>query len=152
MNLKDKWIYFAAPLFTAAERQFNETLSQYIEHAGYAVFLPQNECAHASKNEEIFLQCIRGLDNAWCVVAVLDGSDVDSGTSFEAGYAYAKGIPIIGIRTDFRNSGDDGHCNLMLSKSIAAACFVNSQKDNAAEELAECLQKEITALLLKAVK
>lgn len=41
------------------------------------------------------------------VIAVLDGTDVDSGTASEVGFAYALGKPIIGLRTDFRLAGDN---------------------------------------------
>jgi len=40
------------------------------------------------------------------VVALLDGPQVDDGTAWEIGYAHARGIPVIGIRTDFRQAGD----------------------------------------------
>lgn len=41
------------------------------------------------------------------IVANLDGTDVDSGTAAEIGFAFAKGKLIIGYRGDFRNSGDN---------------------------------------------
>lgn len=34
-------LYFAAPLFCDAEREFNEKLTNQIELLGYEVFLPQ---------------------------------------------------------------------------------------------------------------
>lgn len=152
MDIKDKWIYFAGPLFTAAERQFNEALAQYIEQAGFAVYLPQKECHGIIKANDIFNQCIKGLDNAWCVVAILDGADADSGTSFEVGYAYAKGIPVIGLRTDFRKSADDGHLNLMLSQSIATLCFISSLESISIEEIGYKLKEEINSLLVRIFK
>ena len=39
----------------------------------------------------------------------------------EIGYAYAKGIPVVGIRTDFRvcsDSGDVGVVNAMIQGSV----------------------------------
>ncbi|MCX8124563.1 MAG: nucleoside 2-deoxyribosyltransferase [Spirochaetes bacterium] len=152
MDIKDKWIYFAGPLFTAAERQFNIELSQYIEHAGFAVYLPQKMCAGISSHDEIFTRCIQGLDNAWCVLALLDGADADSGTCFEVGYAYARGIPIIGIRTDFRKSGDDGFLNLMLTKSVKSLCIVNSLETTSMEEIAKRVKEEINRLLVTVLK
>lgn len=152
MDIRDKWIYFAGPLFAAAERNFNQELSQYIEQAGFAVYLPQNECKGITQAEEIFKRCIKGLDNAWCVIAVLDGADADSGTCFEVGYAYAKGIPVIGLRTDFRKSGDDGFVNLMLSKSVETLCFVNCLETTLIEEIAKRLKDEINKLLLTVIK
>ena len=41
------------------------------------------------------------------VLAVLDGSDVDSGTAAEIGYAAALARPVVGLRSDLRNSGDN---------------------------------------------
>lgn len=42
------------------------------------------------------------IDRSDIVLAVLDGTDVDSGTASEIGYAYAKGKLIIGYRGDLR--------------------------------------------------
>lgn len=47
------------------------------------------------------------IDACDLVFAVLDGSDVDSGTAAEIGYAFAKAKPIIGYRGDFRLSADN---------------------------------------------
>ena len=47
------------------------------------------------------------IDAAQAVVAVLDGTDVDSGTAAEIGFAAALATPIVGVRTDFRPSGDN---------------------------------------------
>lgn len=41
------------------------------------------------------------------VVAILDGTDVDSGTASEIGFAANMGRPIIGYRGDFRLSADN---------------------------------------------
>jgi nucleoside 2-deoxyribosyltransferase len=41
------------------------------------------------------------------VIAVLDGVDVDSGTAAEIGFAYGLGKRIWGLRTDFRQTGDN---------------------------------------------
>ena len=56
------------------------------------------------------------LNKADVVIAILEGSDADSGTCIEMGYAAAKGIPIIGVRTDFRASQDRG-VNRMVSQT-----------------------------------
>jgi nucleoside 2-deoxyribosyltransferase len=47
---------------------------------------------------------IRGADG---LLAVLDGADVDSGTAAEVGFAAALGLPIVGVRTDLRLTGDN---------------------------------------------
>lgn len=56
------------------------------------------------------------------VVALLDGPQIDDGTAWEIGFAYGKGIPVIGIRTDFHKGGETkkGCMNAMIEASILA--------------------------------
>ena len=58
------------------------------------------------------------------VVALLDGAQVDDGTAWEIGYAYAKGMPVIGLRTDFRlcADSDGGLVNAMIQCSVLNMC------------------------------
>lgn len=114
-----KKIYLAGALFTLAEQEFNSELD-YRLILDFDIFLPQRECIGLETPIEIFNKCKSGID--WCdiIVAIADGTDVDSGTSWEIGYAYGTGKPIILIRTDFRQRGDDFGLNCMLSKSAEA--------------------------------
>ncbi|MCL2141357.1 MAG: nucleoside 2-deoxyribosyltransferase [Methanimicrococcus sp.] len=57
----------------------------------------------------------------------LDGTDVDSGTAWELGYAYAENKPIIGIRTDFRIHMPNEKVNLMIQETLKA--FVDNLDD-----------------------
>lgn len=118
-------VYLAGPLFTQAERLWNRRLAERLaEELGCEMVLPQDfpvpggvdaEAHHS----EIFRRCIEGLDACDLVVAILDGPDVDSGTAFEVGYAYARGKAVVGVRTDFRPQHERG-TNLMLSRSCHA--------------------------------
>ena len=65
----------------------------------------------------------RAIDACDAVFAVLDGTDVDSGTAAEIGYAFAKGKPILGYRGDFRLSADNegGVVNLQVEYFIRAS-------------------------------
>lgn len=47
------------------------------------------------------------IESSQGVLAVLDGPDVDSGTAAEIGWAAAKGLPVVGWRSDIRRSGDN---------------------------------------------
>jgi nucleoside 2-deoxyribosyltransferase len=49
----------------------------------------------------------KGIEESDGVLAVLDGTDVDSGTAAEIGYAAAINKKICGYRSDFRRSGDN---------------------------------------------
>jgi len=69
-----------------------------------------------AKNEELIRAC-EGM------VAILDGVDVDSGTSGEIGFAYALGKTVFGLRTDWRVTGDNeaSGVNLQLRYFIEAS-------------------------------
>ncbi|APH38994.1 nucleoside 2-deoxyribosyltransferase [Methanohalophilus halophilus] len=123
MNCKK--IYLAGPLFSEAEKNFNEQLTKRIEIAGYDVFLPQRDSTDTKSMRkeqnaaELFRKNSEAIDRADLVIAILDGgSDVDSGTAWEIGYAYAKNIPVMGLRTDFRTLGIEGTVNLMIEKTL----------------------------------
>ncbi|MGC8645857.1 MAG: nucleoside 2-deoxyribosyltransferase [Thermoplasmata archaeon] len=49
------------------------------------------------------------------LIAVLDGTDVDSGTAAEIGFAYGIGKRVYGYRGDFRKTGDNCNCTLTSS-------------------------------------
>jgi nucleoside 2-deoxyribosyltransferase len=113
-------IYLAGPIFSLAERRFNEALCEQIRLAAphIEVILPQERAkAHigaADQNRHIFDECVRGLEECDAVVAILDGPDADSGTCVELGLAFAMKKPILGLRTDFRISEERG-LNLMVA-------------------------------------
>jgi nucleoside 2-deoxyribosyltransferase len=136
VELPAKPIYLAAPLFSKAEQNFNAHLGEYLAETGYTVFLPQNECAGLTL-ENIYRTCLAGLQTARIVVAILDGADADSGTCWECGHAVALGIPVIAVRTDFRNSGDTGGFNAMLYYS---ARKVIENSDRYLEEILEAIE------------
>ncbi len=127
MEKNKKSIYLANPLgFTEAGRHFlHEKLIPTIEDLGYTVINPFEEIskeeveeAKASdfkEREENLKELDRGMgesnrksiENCDIVIAVLEGSDVDSGTAAEVGYATGIGKKIIGYRSDFRLSSEN---------------------------------------------
>ena len=115
-------IYLAAPLFSEAEREYNQSIARLLSVNFYDVFLPQDVGdTHADRGGEehrrIFDQNKKALESADAVVAIIDGADADSGTAWEMGYAAAQGKPVIAIRTDFRKVGQSELVNLMLEQS-----------------------------------
>lgn len=114
-------VYLAAPLFSEAECDFNRKLSNAIKSLGFKVFLPQedsNNVKGRNRQKVIFDKNIEGMDNADIIVAVVESTDIDSGTAWEIGYAFAKDKPIIALRTDFRTLGIEGTVNLMIERSV----------------------------------
>lgn len=96
-------IYIAGPFFTDEERTFlkiviesvketfpNEKLFIPMEH-----FIPNGE--NLSNNEwaeAVFKMDVEALNKCDRVVAAYLGLRSDTGTAWEIGYAYAKGIPV----------------------------------------------------------
>jgi nucleoside 2-deoxyribosyltransferase len=110
-------IYFAGPLFNAAERDWNVALASALRAAGHEVFLPQEQ-EPGKDAAGIFATDVGGIDWAEGLVAIMDGADPDSGTCWEVGYAYRK-KPIVLVRTDMRRnqgSGGSGY-NPMLTEA-----------------------------------
>jgi nucleoside 2-deoxyribosyltransferase len=115
-------IYLAGPLFTEAEQTYNRMLYDLLTRHFFEVYLPQEvgDTSHSRSRKEhqaIFCRHVEALGNADMVVAVVDGADADSGTAWEMGYAYALGIPVVSLRTDFRHAGHHERVNLMLEES-----------------------------------
>ena len=111
-------LYFAGPLFTAAEQDWNAELTGALRAAGHEVFLPQ-ENEPGKTAAEIFAVDVGGIDWADGLVAIMDGPDPDSGTCWEVGYAYGRGKPMVLVRTDIRTlegSGGAGY-NPMLTEA-----------------------------------
>lgn len=109
-------LYFAGPLFTSAERAWNDALVTALRDGGHEVFLPQDQ--EPGKNASgIFSTDVGGIDWADALVAIMDGPDPDAGTAWECGYAYGK-KPIVLVRTDFRaQTGSGAPYNPMLTES-----------------------------------
>ena len=122
-------IYQAGPLFTAAEVRWHKDFKSRLSAEGHLVFWPgdfftQQEIEDwgADAPRKIMERDSETIDGCHVVVALLDGAQVDDGTAWEIGYAYAKGVPVIGIRTDFRNGGDTAHgrVNAMIEGSCVS--------------------------------
>jgi len=119
-------VYVASPLgFTTSGLTFsNEVLLPLLRHHGLAPLDPwsgpdlfgpalalpigdERRVAVARANHLTAERNATMISGASGLLAVLDGSDVDSGTAAEVGFAAAIPIPIVGWRSDSRCSGDN---------------------------------------------
>jgi nucleoside 2-deoxyribosyltransferase len=110
-----KRIYLAGPLFSAAKQAWLRETKTRIERTipNVSVVWPfelfdQAEIAGWGDDapRRVMESCRDALAACDEMVALLDGPQVDDGTAWEIGFAHAMGIPVIGIRTDFRRAGD----------------------------------------------
>ncbi|MGA2012507.1 MAG: nucleoside 2-deoxyribosyltransferase [Solirubrobacteraceae bacterium] len=62
---------------------------------------------------------LEAIDSCVMLAAFLDGQEPDSGTVAEVGYGAALGLRCFGLRTDLRQSGEDGvHVNLQVETLV----------------------------------
>jgi len=128
------YIYFAAPLFSEAERSFNRRAADILEELHFHVHLPQelddDETARGENRERaIYEGNLKALKAADIVVGVIDGADADSGTAWEMGYAAASGKRVIALRTDFRHFSKNECVNLMLEMDSVVVHSLDELKE-----------------------
>lgn len=122
-----KKIFVAGPLFSEGEIWLDKQVVALVEKLGFKALwswrdekelIKRGELAGKDWTYKIFVLNREFLDKSDMVVAVLDGTDVDSGTAYEIGYSIAKGKKVIGIKTDGRLHGKDQVVNLMIQESV----------------------------------
>jgi uncharacterized protein (DUF952 family)/nucleoside 2-deoxyribosyltransferase len=128
-------IYVASPLGFSepGARYLSEVLHPALLTAGFSILDPWEsgriliEAAGDAElsvvNAELGAANAALIQRAAGIFAVLDGTDVDSGTAAEIGYASGLGRTIVGLRTDFRMAGDNAAApvNLQVLHFIEAS-------------------------------
>ena len=124
-------VYFAAPLFSNAERDYNLSLTTRLEKQGFEVFLPQrdgvesNKVPYTSMTKDERRRAMFNIDkericNGDIFLFVLDGRVPDEGACVELGIAYAdreaRNIErcLVGLHTDSRAAFMGSKLNPML--------------------------------------
>ena len=144
-DARGKKVYFAAPLFSQGEKDYNLFLTKLLEDHGYEVFLPQRDGYLAAelegKTEEeltrlIFEKDLSEVLKADIIFMVLDGRIPDEGACVELGLAYANGKRCYGVKTDARSV----EINMDLNPMIAG-CFIKLFKNFNGDALVEELEQ-----------
>ncbi|UAA38032.1 nucleoside 2-deoxyribosyltransferase [Paraneptunicella aestuarii] len=134
INERNVDVYFAAPFFCEAERDFNLKLISVLENAGISVFYPPRDGMVAKSElmatpdwEEISnktWECdTTAIINSKVLLAVTDGRSIDEGVCVEIGFAAAHCVPILAYSSDDRTQFPWGH-NPMLVRPISE--FISS--------------------------
>lgn len=104
MKRKSIKIYIAGKLETENEREKLKELDKICKEMGFNTFLPHRDvglCKDINDIDKIFKgDVINGFKDCGLIIVLLDGLHVGAGSAWELGYAYAKGIPAIGLKTD----------------------------------------------------
>lgn len=140
-----KRVYFAAPLFSQAERDYNLYITHILEEYDYQVFLPQRdgylapELAGKTEQEKIdmiFEKDYTEVLKADIFFGILDGRAPDEGVCVELGIAFSNNKRCYGFKTDARAVERDLDLNPMITGCLDylfyntdGAAAVNSLKN-----------------------
>ena len=145
---RGKKVYFAAPLFSQSEKDYNLLLTKVLEDHGYEVFLPQRDgylaAELAGKTEDELTQLIFEKDfsevmKADIIFMLLDGRVPDEGACVELGIAYANGKRCYGVKTDARSVEINMDLNPMIT-----GCFIKLFKNFDGDKLVEELEQYLS--------
>ena len=96
--------YIAGKIRTESERELLEEIDKLCKSLKIDTFLPHRDVGSAEGIKDVKKifngDIIEGFKDCNIVIASLNGLHVGAGTAWELGYAYAKNIPSIGIKTD----------------------------------------------------
>jgi nucleoside 2-deoxyribosyltransferase len=129
-------VYFAGPLFSEAELEFNRRLVARIEALGFDVFFPQRDGAEHNRPQDIISDeqrsaAIFRIDSTKVLEAdvllfVLDGRVPDEGACIELGIAWGDKTlrnpnkRLIGLLTDSRAAFQQWQLNPMVREPMEA--------------------------------
>lgn len=97
------FVYIAGPLSRSAGRKFIEEIDALCKQLKFETFLPHRDVGLVEFTSDIskaFREDVKALDRCNLVIASFNHWRIGAGTSWELGYAYAKGKKIIGVKTD----------------------------------------------------
>ena len=143
-----KKVYFASPLFSQGEKEYNLKLVKVLEDHGYEVFLPQRDGYLAAElegmTEEELIDLVFKKDfdevlKADIVFVLLDGRVPDEGACVELGIAYANDKRCYGFKTDARSVEKSLDLNPMI-----AGCLTKLFYDMDGDRLLETLDQYLS--------
>lgn len=113
-------IYLASPFFNEAELEVYNKAKRLLREAGYKVYVPQEhtiEGAWEMSNEDwarrVFVEDCHAIDDCDVVMVLNFGMYSDSGTAWEAGYAFAKSKTVVQVLC----GGENATYSLMMMNS-----------------------------------
>ncbi len=134
-------VYIAGPLCSEEERKFLEKIDIMCRKLKIKTFLPHRDCGllkDIKDAEKIAIEDIKGFENCDILLANLNGFNIGAGTAWEMGYAYAKKIPVIAIKTDKEPEES--------LEEISAIIYGTTKITTSLEELEEEIKKLVKRL------
>ena len=143
-----KKIYLASPFFDATECHYYHRAIEALRSAGYEVYVPQEHSIEGGwemSNEEwtrrVFAEDIHAILNSDVVMILNFGMYSDSGTAWEAGYAYGLDKEVVHILC----GGENATYSLMMingNDKVVDYRVLPYWEDNAAHaDISKIIQK-----------
>ncbi|MBQ9032475.1 MAG: nucleoside 2-deoxyribosyltransferase [Parasporobacterium sp.] len=129
-------IYIAGPFFNEEELNTMTEVERILEGRGLEMYCPrlhddlEHEYMSSEWSRATFELDRDAIDRSSIVLAVYHGNYSDTGTAWECGYAYAKGLPLIVV-----HAGDSS--NLMIHESAIANISMEELKTYDFQKLEE---------------
>ena len=129
-----KHVYIASPFFNDVEYDNVVYVESLLEKRGLSYFSPMRHNVDAEAGSLDWAYKIFELDRteilkADAVVAIYYGSEGDTGTAWECGYAIGNGIPVILVHVDVDN-GSNLMVNCGSTTNITLEDLINYDFDN----------------------
>ncbi len=143
-----KKIYLASPFFDATECHYYHRAIEALRSAGYEVYVPQEHIIEGGwemPNEEwarrVYCEDVNALRTCDVVMVMNFGMYSDSGTAWEAGFAYALQIPTVQVLC----GGYNATYSLMMingcNKTVEFHNVANWEQEAASVNLDTIIQK-----------
>jgi len=126
-------VYIAGKIGTSEEKETLEKVDSLCKERGFSTFLPHRDVGIVSGISDVKRvfngDITQGFSDCDIVIAVLDGLHVGAGTAWELGYAYANGIPAIGLKTDESVENGLEYLSAILIGSMEIVSSLDALKD-----------------------
>lgn len=143
-----KKIYLASPFFNPLELLTYKDVIESLRSAGYEVYVPQEhsiegawEMPNHAWSREVFVEDVRAIHECDVMLILNWGMYSDSGTAWEAGYAYGNKIPTVQVLCGEPNTT---YSLMMINgadKVIHLADVENWEEKSAEADLSKIIQK-----------
>ena len=141
-------IYLASPFFSHEEVTIYRQVIHDLRNAGHEVYAPQEhtiEGAWDMSNKDwanrVYINDINAIDDCACVMVLNFGMYSDSGTAWEAGFAFALNKWVVHVLC----GGDNATYSLMMmngcDKVIELRNVVHFDEESSAVDMNKVIQK-----------
>ena len=126
-------VYIAGNLSIKRDREFLEEIDKVCKKFKLDTFLPHRDVGlweDIGDVKEVAKKDLDGFKDCKLLIASLNGFNLGAGTAFEIGYAYAKKIPIIAIKTDRKVKDSTEEISAIIIGSVKiVTCLKELEKE-----------------------